>query len=211
MRKSFLPFAFVAILLTGALALAADRSMGSMELEIVSVDARTWGVVARDLTSGRELRFQTTPESFVGKHFFADLSRSRAGARVTVSGAPEAQIAGLVASDAFDAAPPGAAPPGRPGAMPPGPPPSGRRPGPPDRGQAAGQEFEIVSVSREFVVTARNVESAAQVRLRVDPAAFRGYRLRSEARALRRGQGFAVGAPNESPIDQCCVLLEGGL
>ncbi|MEZ5332433.1 MAG: hypothetical protein R2991_10360 [Thermoanaerobaculia bacterium] len=212
MSRSFLSLCFVGALLVGALGLAADRSLGGMDLEIVSVDARTWGVVARDPASGRELRFQTTPDSFVGKRFQADLSRSRAGARVSVSGAPDAQIAGLVAADAFEGAAPEAvsrAPLGEaPPRMPVRP---DRRPPPPGSAQGGGQEFEIVSVTRDFVVTARNVESAAQVKLRVDPQAFHGYRLRSEALALRRGDGFAVDAPNEAPIADCCVLLEGGL
>jgi hypothetical protein len=66
-------------------------------------------------------------------------------------------------------------------------------------------------VTRDFVVTARNVQTTAEIRIQVDPASFAGYRLQADMRPFRRDERFGLEAPNELPIEGCCTLLEGGL
>lgn len=70
-------------------------------------------------------------------------------------------------------------------------------------------QYEVLSVdAQRWVATARG--PGGTVEIEIDPDAFVGYRFKAPVRGLKRGEGFALLALNQKPIEACCKLVGGG-
>lgn len=197
----------------------------SLEFEVVSVMRQNLMVVARDLESGDEFRFRIPPNAFRGQEFTANLAASEAGRKVSVRGTRNARLEELELE-----APLGLSRSGdQRGGM--GRPEGGRgfeRPSqwsarPPggksrdryqlDRTESRGggdMKYRVESFDpTTWIATARGADGS-QVRLQIDPQAFEGFRFRAPVRRLRKGQGFALLALNQEPIENCCTVVRDG-
>lgn len=188
---------------------------------VVAVDADSWMVTAEDLETGKQVRFKLNPRAFVQKRFKAELGGKGQGQRFSVvaprneplancceaaggsagAGATRGEGYRRPSAEARRSSPGAARSPARPGARG-----SSGRPGT----AAGGSDFEIVDVEpRSWTVTASRTGSGETVRFRVDPSAFVGYEFRASLVDLRRGGGFGLIGVNDSPLRNCCTLVEG--
>ena len=197
----------------------------TLDFEVVSVMRQELMVVARDVESGDEFRFRMPAQSFQGQEFTADLSAAPAGGKVAVQGKPNAKLDKLVLEAPLGLSRSGGDASGgrRPGYRPRSPEAAGkppRRPGDKsgDRygfgrqkpGGGGEMQYRIESFDpQEWILTARGSDGST-VRLAVDPEAFVGFRFRAPVRSLRRGEGFAILALNQEPIENCCTVVGDG-
>lgn len=224
--RFLMPFAVLICLFWLAVAPASAQARpGAQPREqilyrVVSVDPNSWVVTAQDLQSGQQVRFKLNPRAFVQKRFKADVASEGQGQRFSVV-APRHEPLANCCEMAGGAAGKGAtrgqgyrrpsAESRRPSSG------DDRRPARPDgRGPSAGpgasaggSDFEIVDVEpKSWTVTATRTGSGETVRFRVDPSAFVGYEFRASLVDLRRGGGFGLIGVNDSPLSDCCTLLE---
>lgn len=188
------------------------------EFEVVSVEPGQWTVVARDLQTGEEFRFRIPPQSFRGQVFSADLANAAEGQRIDAQGQPQATIEQATMQTPLGQGEGGSSGrmPGREGMRRQAPPrtdfgsrnPYPRGGGPGDGGGPMQYRVESFDQS-SWVVSARGGDGS-MVELKIDPNAFVGYRFKAPVRSLRSGEGFAILALNQKPIEGCCTVVESG-
>jgi hypothetical protein len=189
------------------------------EFEVVSVEAGQWTVVAREVETGEEFQFRMPPQTFRGQMFSADLSGIGAGQPVDAQGQPEVNL-DQAATLQTELGQGGGGLGGSRGAggmrrqAPPRTDFSSRNPYPRAGGEGGPgggpMQYRIESVDPDrWTVSARGGDGST-IELKVEPGAFVGYRFKAPVRSLRAGDGFAILALNQKPIEGCCTLVGGG-
>ncbi len=167
-----------------------------LDYEVVTIEAKTWIVTAREVATGNIVKFRLPPNTFKGQTFDAEIASTGPGQRFAVRGPRNANLANLV----MDTPSPQAQGQGQ-GMM--------RRPprmiAPPSRPLT----WEILNVNPEmWIVTAKNRLTRKVAKFKVDPGCFSGFRFQSNLQSVGRGQGFSIITPFTAPLTNCCTLLE---
>jgi hypothetical protein len=190
------------------------------EFEVVSVQAGQWTVVARDVDTGEEFEFRMPPQTFRGQVFSADLSGAGEGQRIDVQGQPEAKLDQATLQTPLGQGGGGGGLGGGSGVggmrrqEPPRTDFSTRNPYPRsggERGREGGpMQYRIDSIDPDrWTVSARGGDGS-MIELKIEPEAFVGYRFKAPVRSLRAGEGFAILALNQRPIEGCCTVVGSG-
>lgn len=163
-----------------------------LEYEVISIEPGSWVVTAKETESGEIVKFRMPPTAFKGKTFDADLEKMQPGQRFSARASRNARLDQVIVEKALPASP-------------------ARRLSV-ARLKAGGEEtlgWEILHVdARGWIVTARNRQTRKIAKFRVDPNAFNGFRFQANIRGIQRGQGFAIQAPNNMPLNNVATLLE---
>jgi hypothetical protein len=172
---------------------ATQPEQALLNYEIISIDAKSWIITAKDTASGEIVKFRMPPAAFKGKTFAADLSKTKAGQGFSVRGPRNARLSNLV----MQLTPARGQSPLK-----------SRRIRPMRRAQGARLAWQIIHVNPDWVVTAKNQRNRKVIKFKVNPQAFIGFRFRANAKGIRKGEGFSLIAPNERAFTSACTLLE---
>ena len=184
---------YVFLICLGLIILNGGWSFGEiLDYEVTAVNAQTWVITAKEITSGDILSFKLPPSAFHGQTFDAKLEGLVPGQKFEVRGPKNAPLNDLIVE--------------RPT----------RRAGEKSRGRSVKRmartvrrlAWEIESVdSAEWIITAKNKNNKT-IRFKVDPQSFIGFRFRADLSGIEKGAGFTLIAPNDSPITKNCTLLK---
>ena len=186
--------ACLTLLMAGMVVDAKNLQGGMLDYEVISIDAGTWVVTAREIATGNMVKFRLPPSTFKGQTFDAEIGRIKPGQRFVVKGPNNASLGNLVMDT---------------------PSPQGQGKGlmrkpprmitPPSRPLT----WEILSVNpQKWIVTAKNRMTHKVAKFKVDPGCFTGFRFRSNLQSVGKGQGFSIITPFTAPLTNCCTLLE---
>lgn len=189
-----LTVACLALLLAGPTLDAKNMQGGMLDYEVISIDANTWIVTAREISSGNVVKFRLPPSTFKGQTFDAEIGRVRPGQRFAVRGPRNASLANLVMDTP--------SPQGQGRGLMRKPP---RMMTPPSRPLS----WEILNVNpQKWIVQAKNRMTHRTAKFKVDPGCFAGFRFRSNLQSVGKGQGFSIITPFSAPLTNCCTLME---
>lgn len=165
-----------------------------LNYEVLSIDANSWVVTAKDTASGEVVSFRLPPSTFKGKTFDADLANVKPGRNFAVRGPRNERLNNLVMQRT----------PSR------GEDPMKMRPRKRMMQMAGGAQlgWVIEDVGQNWVVKARNKKNGKTMKFKVDPNSFKGFRFRANLKGIKKGEGFSIYAPNERSFSRACTLME---
>ncbi len=175
-----------------------------LEYKVQSIDPGTWVVTALETASGNVVKFRLPPTVFKGKSFDANLERVRKGQRLSIRAPRNVKLRQLKMDKPVKGVK------GTPRGV-------RMRTGRVARARAQalqGSEgtslpWKILNVNpREWIVTAKNSRTGKIAKFKAHAEAFRGFVFKANLRDIKKGEGFEMVAPNNTPLKDICTLLE---
>lgn len=164
-----------------------------LEYKVMSIDPQGWIVTAQETATGNVVKFRLPPSVFKGQTFDANIETLQKGQSFSVQGPKNVRLDQLILEDPL-----------------PGGPPPGQGRGAKLRSQSSSPlTWEILHVdARNWIVTAKNRRTNKVAKFQTHPDAFNGFLFHANLRGIQKGQGFAIVAPNNQPMNNVCTLLE---
>ena len=167
----------------------------TLEYSVISIDAKSWIVTAKEVVSGNSVKFRLPPSAFKGKTFNANLKDIKKGQPFVVRGPRNALLEDLQMVEV-----------------------RGVKKFTKKRHQKIRPnqfpvenllDWEIIDIDvNNWMVASKNRKTGESIKFKVNPNGFIGFKFKANLTKIRQGQGFKMIAPNSHEFRNCCTLVK---